>query len=109
MESDHPAAVYHKVLIKISGEALMGKSEFGLDPPTVESVCPQIGEVKALGIELGLVVGGGNIFRGLRAVEKGMDRTTADNMGMLATVITALAMRDRLENMGAYTPVRSPG
>ncbi len=98
---------YKRVLIKISGEALMGSREFGIDPLTVEGICRQILEVKQLNCEIGIVVGGGNIFRGLSASERGMDRVTGDNMGMLATVINALAMMDTLEQMGVYTRVLS--
>lgn len=105
MDTDAP--LYKRVLIKISGEALMGAREFGIDSPTVEAVCGQIIEVKQLRCEIGIVVGGGNIFRGLAATELGMDRVTADNMGMLATVINALAMMDTLEHMGVYTRVMS--
>ena len=85
----------------------MGAHEFGIDAPTVESVCRQIREIKQLEIETGIVVGGGNIFRGLNAAERGIDRVTADNMGMLATVINSLAMMDTLEKMGVYTRVMS--
>lgn len=98
---------FKRVLIKISGEALMGDSEFGINTPTVECICEQIIQVKELGCEIGIVVGGGNIFRGLNASERGMDRVTADNMGMLATVINSLAMMDTLEKMGTYTRVMS--
>ncbi len=107
MASDRESPIYKRILIKISGEALMGTREFGIDTPTVESVCRQIREIRELGIEVGIVVGGGNIFRGLNAAERGMDRVTADNMGMLATVINSLAMMDTLEKMGAYTRVMS--
>ena len=107
MESDSSAPLFKRVLIKISGEALMGPRDFGIDNPTVEAVCHQILEVKKLQCEIAIVVGGGNIFRGLSASESGMDRVTADNMGMLATVINALAMMDTLEKMGIYTRVMS--
>ncbi len=85
----------------------MGARELGIDSPTVESICRQIREIKQLGIEIGIVVGGGNLFRGLGASERGLDRVTADNMGMLATVINSLAMMDILEKMGVYTRVMS--
>lgn len=85
----------------------MGAHEFGIDAPTVESVCHQIREIKQLGIETGVVIGGGNIIRGLNAAERGIDRVIADNMGMLATVINSLAMMDTLENMGVHTRVMS--
>ncbi len=107
MESESTSPLYKRVLIKISGEALMGPREFGIDTATVESVCHQVVEVKKLDVELGIVVGGGTIFRGLSASELGMERVTADNMGMLATVMNALAMMDTLEQMGVYTRVMS--
>jgi len=107
MDTEGQRPLYKRVLIKISGEALMGSESFGLEPKTVEFICKEIKEVKELGIEIGIVVGGGNIFRGLKASEKGMDRVTADNMGMLATVINSLAMMDTLEQMGVYTRVMS--
>jgi uridylate kinase len=107
MESDSNKPAFKRVLVKISGEALMGPTEFGIHTPTVESICDQIIEIRNLGAEVGLVVGGGNIFRGLNASERGMDRVTGDNMGMLATVMNALALMDSLEKKGAYTRVMS--
>lgn len=107
MESDSSSAKYKRVLIKISGEALMGQRQFGIDSPTVETICHQIKEIRDLKIETGVVVGGGNIFRGLNASERGMDRVTADSMGMLATVMNSLAMMDTLEKMGIFTRVMS--
>mgnify|MGYP001241399866 CR=1 FL=1 len=95
------------MLIKISGEALMGESQFGLDPPTVERVAQEIIGVHKLGVEVCLVIGGGNIFRGLQGSAKGMERTTADYMGMLATIMNALAMQSALERHGVYTRVMS--
>ncbi len=95
------------MLIKISGEALMGESQFGLDPPTVERVAQEIIGVHKLGVEVCLVIGGGNIFRGLQGSAKGMERTTADYMGMLATIMNALAMQSSLERHGVYTRVMS--
>jgi uridylate kinase len=85
----------------------MGPTEYGIHTPTLESIGEEIGRVKQLGTELGLVVGGGNIFRGMNASERGMDRVTADNIGMLATVMNALALMDTLEKMGIYTRVMS--
>jgi len=85
----------------------MGPLGFGLHTPTVESICRQVKEIKDFGVEIGIVVGGGNIFRGLNATERGMERVTADNMGMLATVINSLAMMDTLEQMGIFTRVMS--
>ena len=107
MESDSSKAVYKRVLIKLSGEALMGPTEYGLHTPTVEAIRDEIIKVKELGVEIALVVGGGNIFRGLNAAERGMDRVTADNMGMLATVINSLALMDALEAKGVFTRVMS--
>lgn len=85
----------------------MGPTDFGIHTPTVESICAQIADIKELGTEIGLVVGGGNIFRGMNASERGMDRVTADNIGMMATVMNALALMDTLENMGIFTRVMS--
>ncbi len=85
----------------------MGPGEFGIHTPSVEKICHQIKEIKELGTEIAIVIGGGNIFRGLNASERGMDRVTADNMGMLATMINCLAMMDNLEQMGIYTRVMS--
>ncbi len=107
MDTEGNKPAFKRVLLKISGEALMGPRKFGIDSPTVESICKQIIEIKELGLEVGVVVGGGNIFRGLNASERGMDRVTADNMGMLATVINAMAMMDTLEKMGMFTRVMS--
>ena len=94
-------------MIKISGETLMGDSEFGLDPPTVDLVAKDIISVHELGVEICLVIGGGNIFRGLQGSAKGMERTTADYMGMLATIMNALAMQSALESYNVNTRVMS--
>lgn len=91
---------YHRVLLKLSGEALAGKAELGIDLEVVLSIAEQVRRVHALGVEVALVVGGGNIFRGLAASERGFDRATGDYMGMLATVINALALQDALEKIG---------
>ncbi len=107
MESDLPSPVFKRVILKLSGEALVGSGEFGIDPATVQSICRQIKDIKELGVEIGVVVGGGNIYRGLRASKEGVDRVTGDNMGMLATVINALSMMDTLERMGIFTRVMS--
>lgn len=107
MDSDGSSAPARRVLIKISGEALTGPDQLGIHPETVQSICSQIVEIKDLGIETAIVVGGGNIFRGLSAAQLGMDRVIADSMGMLATVINSLAMMDTLEKMGCYTRVMS--
>lgn len=100
-----PALYYPRVLLKISGEALAGSKTFGIDPATIETFCREIVDVADLGIELALVIGGGNIFRGLFAASQGMDRAGADYMGMLATVINSLAVQDGLEKLGLATRV----
>ena len=96
---------YRRVLLKLSGEALMGKESFGIDPTVSDAVAREIAEVQSLGVELAIVIGGGNIFRGFAASVRGMDRATADYMGMLATVMNALALSDALERQGADTRV----
>jgi uridylate kinase len=96
---------YERVLLKISGEALMGDQPFGIDPAVATQVAKEIGEVAAMGVQIGVVIGGGNLFRGLAASAKGMDRATADYMGMLATVINSLALQDALEKLGVTTRV----
>jgi uridylate kinase len=96
---------YRRILLKLSGEALMGERSYGIDPVVAERIAEELGEVLDLGVELAVVIGGGNIFRGLAASAKGMDRATADNMGMLATVMNALALSDALERHGAETRV----
>ena len=97
--------VYHRVLLKLSGEALMGEQPFGLEPAVATQIAREIGEVQQLGVQTGVVIGGGNLFRGLAASARGMDRATADYMGMLATVINALALQDVLEKIGVDTRV----
>ncbi|MFQ5863959.1 MAG: UMP kinase [bacterium] len=96
---------YKRILVKLSGESLMGQQGLGIDPLVVEKVAVEIKEVHALGVEIGLAIGGGNIFRGLSASARGMDRVSADYMGMLATVINAVALQDYLEKNGVYTRV----
>jgi uridylate kinase len=96
---------YSRVLLKLSGEALMGEQPFGIDPTVATQIAHEIGEVQAMGVQVGVVIGGGNLFRGLAASAKGMDRATADYMGMLATVINALALQDALEKIGVTTRV----
>ncbi len=98
---------YKRVLLKLSGEVLGGAQGYGIDPQTITAIALEIKEVVACGVELALVIGGGNIFRGLAASSKGMDRASADYMGMLATMINALAMQDALEQVGVYTRVQS--
>jgi len=97
--------VYHRVLLKLSGEALMGDQSFGIDPAVTSQVALEIGEIQQLGVQTAVVIGGGNLFRGLAASARGMDRATADYMGMLATVINALALQDALEHGGVTTRV----
>ena len=98
---------YKKILLKVSGESLMGDAPFGIDPATLERTAEDIAEVVKTGIELCLVVGGGNIFRGVSLAGKGMERASADYMGMLATVMNALALQGALEKAGVYTRVQS--
>lgn len=94
---------YRRVLLKLSGEALMGDKEFGVDPSVTEQIAQEIAEVQALGIQTAVVIGGGNIFRGVSASTQGVDRATADYMGMLATVINGLALSDAIERQGTET------
>jgi uridylate kinase len=101
------APYYRRVLLKLSGEALAGAQGYGIDPDTLTTIAREIKEVVDLGVQLALVIGGGNIFRGLAASSKGMDRASADYMGMLATVINSLAMQDALEKVGVLTRVQS--
>jgi len=98
---------YKRVLLKMSGEALMGPKEFGLDPDTVARIAQDVKQVVDMGIEVCIVVGAGNIFRGVSGASNGMDRTTADHMGMLGIVINALCMQNALENIGVKTRVQS--
>lgn len=98
---------FKRVLLKISGEALMGDQSYGLNPPTVERIAREVKSVHDLGVEICMVIGGGNIFRGLQGSAQGMERTTADYMGMLATVMNALAMQSALEGLGVFTRVIS--
>ena len=98
---------YKRILLKLSGEGLLGDREYGLDPVTVERICGEIAEVHKMGVEVCLVIGAGNIFRGVSGAAQGIERTTADYMGMLATVINALAVQSVLEAKGAPTRVMS--
>jgi uridylate kinase len=98
---------YRRVLLKLSGEALMGSGSFGIDPEVVRVLSDELASVHALGVELALVVGGGNIFRGVKAASAGMDRVSGDHMGMLATLINSLALQDQLEQRGIQTRVLS--
>ena len=106
-ETSKPNASFKRVMLKISGEALMGEQGFGLHPPTVERIANEIKSVHDLGVEICMVIGGGNIFRGLQGSAQGMERTTADYMGMLATVMNALAMQSALEARNVFTRVIS--
>src|SRR5512141_1443533 len=94
---------FSRVLLKLSGEALMGDQPFGIDPAVTSFIAHEIGEVQQTGVQIGIVIGGGNLFRGLAASAKGMDRSTGDYMGMLATVINGLALQDALEHHGIVT------
>ena len=98
---------YRRVLLKLSGEALMGSASFGIDPEVVRILSDELASVHAFGVELALVVGGGNIFRGVKAASAGMDRVSGDHMGMLATLINSLALQDQLEQRGVQTRVLS--
>jgi uridylate kinase len=100
-------AVYRRVLLKLSGEALMGGRSFGIDPDIVQAIASEIRDVVKLGVEIGVVVGGGNIFRGVEGSARGMERTQADNMGMLATVINSLAIQSVLERLGVRCRVQT--
>jgi uridylate kinase len=102
-----PAPAYSRVLLKLSGEALMGSLEYGTDPERVKAIAGDVAAVHARGVEVAIVVGGGNIYRGLAAAARGMDRATGDYMGMLATVLNALALQDALEKKGVATRVQS--
>jgi uridylate kinase len=99
--------VYRRIVLKLSGEALAGGQGYGIDPPVLERVAAELREVTALGVQVAIVIGGGNIFRGVAASAAGMDRATADYMGMLATIINALALQDALEKAGLQTRVLS--
>src|SRR5438093_4471229 len=103
---DHPVApAYQRILLKLSGEALMGEQTYGIDPAVATQIARDIGEIQEMGVQTAVVIGGGNIFRGVAASARGMDRATADYMGMLATVINALALQDALEQQGVVTRV----
>ncbi len=102
-----PEPKYRRVLLKLSGEALMGRESYGIDPAVIAAIAAEIAEVHALGVQMALVVGGGNIFRGVSVASKGMDRSTADYMGMLATVMNGLALQDALEKRDVATRLQS--
>jgi uridylate kinase len=100
-------ALYRRVLLKLSGEALMGELDYGIEPEVIQRIAAEIAEVRKLGIEIAIVIGGGNIFRGAGLARAGMDRVTGDYMGMLATVMNALAIQDALESLDVYARVMS--
>jgi uridylate kinase len=102
-----PQPHFQRILLKLSGEALVGDHEYGISPEVIQTVAAEVKEVRELGVEVAIVIGGGNIYRGVAASAKGMDRTSADYMGMLATVINGLALQDGLEKMGVFTRVMS--
>ncbi len=108
MQNDHmPELKYRRILLKISGEALAGDQEYGISTDVVRFIAGEVREVHQLGVQLGMVIGGGNIFRGVVASAKGMDRSSADYMGMLATVMNGLALQDALEKAGVDTRVQT--
>ena len=102
-----PKVLYHRILLKLSGEALMGELEYGIEPGVIQRIAAEITEVHKLGVEVAIVIGGGNIFRGAGLARAGMDRVTGDYMGMLATVMNALAIQDALESLNVYARVMS--
>ncbi|HWI20176.1 MAG TPA: UMP kinase [Vicinamibacterales bacterium] len=104
-DSAPPSPHYKRILLKLSGEALMGDASYGIDPAVATRIAQDVAEIQSLGVQTAIVIGGGNIFRGLAASAKGMDRSTGDYMGMLATVINALALQDALEKNGVPTRV----
>ena len=101
------SAAFHRILLKLSGEALMGDKEFGLELPRIEAIAEEIVDCQKTGVEIAIVVGAGNIYRGMSAAAEGMDRATADYAGMLATLLNALALQDVLERLGAHTRILS--
>jgi len=103
----NPAAIYRRVLLKLSGEALLGEADYGIDPDVIDRVAQEIKQVAAWGVQLGVVIGGGNIFRGAGLARAGMTRVTGDHMGMLATVMNSLALQDALEKMHVNSCVLS--
>jgi len=108
-KADAPSgeAAFGRVLLKLSGEALMGELEYGADPIRIQAIAAQVSHVQQRGVEVAIVVGGGNIYRGMSGASQGMDRATGDYMGMLATVLNALALQDALEKQGCVTRVQS--
>lgn len=98
---------YKRILLKLSGEALQGDQHYGIDPKVVDSIASQLKEIKEMGVELAVVIGGGNVFRGLQAASAGMDRSAADYVGMLATVMNGMVLQDALERKGVFTRVQT--
>ena len=107
LDNEASQTSFSRIMLKISGEALMGDQAYGISPPTIERIAEEVKSVHDMGVEICMVIGGGNIFRGLQGSAQGMERTTADYMGMLATVMNALAMQSALEGQGVYTRVIS--
>lgn len=107
MTGGSPKPAFQRILLKLSGEALMGDGEFGISPAVINRVAAEVRELVEMGVQVGIVIGGGNLFRGAGLSEAGMDRVTGDQMGMLATVMNALAMQDALEHQGVFTRVMS--
>ena len=107
MSPTNSKPLYRRILLKLSGEALQGSQNFGVSTEIIETISKEIEAVHSLGVEIAIVIGGGNIYRGLSGSSEGMDRTTADYMGMLATVINALALQDHLERTGLKTRVQT--
>jgi uridylate kinase len=107
MTETTPTARYRRILVKLSGEALLGSEDYGIDPAMLKRIAAEIRELAQMGVQVAVVLGGGNIFRGAGLARAGMDRVTADHMGMLATVINALALQDALESQGTYARVMS--
>jgi uridylate kinase len=106
-ELPNVAPAFQRILLKLSGEALMGERGYGIDEPTVQAIAQEIAAIKATGIEIAIVIGGGNIYRGIAGAAAGMDRASADYAGMLATLLNAIALQDALERCGAHTRVSS--
>jgi len=102
-----PKPIFQRILLKLSGEALVGDQEYGISPAVVQKLALELQEVMELGVEVAIVIGGGNIYRGVAASAQGMDRASADQMGMLATIINSLALQDALEKLGVFTRVMS--
>jgi len=98
-----PKPVYQRILLKLSGESLLGKLSYGIDIKTTLAIAQEIKEVHGLGVQIAIMIGGGNIFRGIRGTAKGLDRVSADQMGLLATIINGIALQDALEKQGAFT------